>query len=206
MSLIIPFSEACERNKDPILDTIAPYLRDAKHALEIGTGTAQHVIHFAAASPNVQWQPSDQKHNLDGIIAQLRTRPTTNILAPVELDVTRQPWFEDQRKFDLIYTANTLHIMSWPVVESLFDGLSSAITSLTKVIIYGPFKFAGKHTSPSNAAFDESLRSRGVGSGIRDFEAVDQLATNAGLELVATEPMPANNFCIIWRAKVGQTA
>ena len=199
MSLIIPFSEACERNKDPILERLSPYLTNGISVLEIGTGTGQHVVHFAPANNEVIWQPTDQAQYLDGIAAQLQTRSIANINPALELDVTVRPWLGGSQQFDLIYSANTLHIMPWDSVTDFFAGLQDVSTQSTTLFVYGPFKFGGEHTSASNAAFDQSLQARGVGSGIRDFEALDALASDQGFQLEAKHAMPANNFCLIWR-------
>lgn len=202
MSLIIPFSEACERNKDPILETIQPLLEQSATVLEIGSGTGQHAGYFARNCPNLSWQPSDQAQYLEGLTAQFSNLNVANIEPPIELDVIRQPWIKGDKNFDLIYTANTLHIMSWPVVEAFFNGLATVTSGHSSLIIYGPFKFNGAFTSQSNAAFDQSLRSRGVGSGIRDFEEVNKLANQAGFELIANHDLPANNQCLVWQQTI----
>jgi len=199
MSLTIPFSQACERNKDVILSVIKHYLADGDSVLEVGSGTGQHALYFASALPNLSWQMSDQFEYLDGLEAQLLNTPTANVIAPIELDVTRSNWNTGGVIFDAIYTANTFHIMSWEVVQAFFDGLRQVSDNGSVLIVYGPFKYAGEFTSASNEVFDASLRARGVGSSIRDFEAVDRLALEQGFELIEDRSMPANNQCIIWR-------
>ena len=198
MSLIIPFSEACERNKDPILEVLLPYMEKASKALEIGSGTGQHLAHFAAACPQLKWQPTDQRQYLEGLEAQFRTNGSHNIATVRELDVTQQPWLDDAPNYDLIYSANTLHIMPWETVECLFNGLPNLAKPNAKLFIYGPFKFYSEHTSASNQSFDLNLKARGVGSGIRDFEAVNELAGENGFKLIQKQAMPANNFSLVW--------
>ena len=199
MSLVIPFSGACERNKDVILDVISPYLNKAKTVLEIGSGTAQHAIYFAQNTPHIVWQTSDQIEYLEGINAQLQNTNIDNVQRPYELDVNQTQWIENQQRFDLIYTANTFHIMSWSDVCAFFNGLNSAVNKNAVLIVYGPFKYSGNFTSASNQVFDQTLRSRECGSAIRNFEAVDELAKEQGFELIKDHPMPANNQCLIWK-------
>lgn len=198
MSLSIPFSQACERNKDPIFSVLGEYFRQAESVLEIGTGTGQHLIYFADKTPNTQWQPTDQACYLDGITAQLAANPRDNCTSPSELDVTQDKWFEEARTFDLVYTANTLHIMPWSAVKELFQGLEQVSKPNTKLCVYGPFKFDNQHTSASNLAFDADLKARGCGSGIRNFEDVNELASQARFSLIEKHAMPANNFCLVW--------
>lgn len=203
----IPFSQACERNKDPILEAIQPYLQDAKSVLEIGSGTGQHALYFAQNLSHLTWQTSDQAQYLDGINAQINNakqhnQELSNLINPFELDVTQPDWLPKAlagQKFDAVYSANTLHIMAWNQVKAFFAGLPEVVAKDTYLIIYGPFKYQGKFTSESNEVFDQDLISRGVGSAIRDFEEVDQLAKEVGFRLVKDIAMPANNQCLIWR-------
>ncbi|MBX2849301.1 MAG: DUF938 domain-containing protein [Acidiferrobacterales bacterium] len=203
----LPFSQACERNKDPILEVIQPHLKQAKSVLEIGSGTGQHALYFAQNLVHLNWQTSDQEMYLAGINAQINNakdhdRGLSNLLSPFELDVTQKHWLPkslQNQKYDAIYSANTLHIMAWPQVEALFEGLYQVTKEGTYLIVYGPFKYQGKFTSESNGVFDQDLRSRGVGSAIRDIEAADKLANSAGFKLVEDVAMPANNQCLIWQ-------
>jgi len=206
----IPFSAPCERNKDPILEVIRPYLNDVQSVLEIGSGTGQHAVHFSQHLPHLIWQTSDRLQYLDGIVAQIDNARAqsdnelflNNLAYPVQLDVMQEQWVKKTSKFDVIYTANTLHIMPWNAVEAFFGHMWQVFNRTSqkqvKVIVYGPFKYAGKFTSEGNYSFDQDLQNRGCGSGIRDFEAVNQLAINAGLSLVEDRAMPANNQCLIW--------
>ena len=195
----LPFSPACERNKDVILDTIKAHLDTATNVLEVGSGTAQHALHFAQNCPHLVWQTSDQSFYLDGIRAQLGNSNIVNILPPLELDVNQSNWVSDAAVYDIVYTANTLHIMRWSDVQAFFTGLGQVTKSGSLLIIYGPFKYAGEFTSNSNAGFDQNLRAGGQGSAIRDFEAVKQLAIENGFSLLMDVSMPANNQCLIWQ-------
>lgn len=200
MSPSIPFSPACERNKDVILGTIRRYLAKARTVLEIGSGTAQHAVHFAHDCPHLIWQSSDQRHYLQGIEAQLSNNDANNVLHPFELDVNQAVWCVDGSRYDAIYTANTFHIMRWEEVHAFFRGLPQVINPGGLLIVYGPFRYQGAFTSASNQRFDESLRARGVGSAIRDFEAVNALVQAQTFELLEDVNMPANNQCLIWRS------
>ncbi|MEM7359982.1 MAG: DUF938 domain-containing protein [Pseudomonadota bacterium] len=201
-SLNIPFSQACERNKDAILDVIRPHLVEAKTVLEVGSGTGQHAVYFARNLPHLSWQTSDQKIYLEGVAAQLANcfaEDQNNALSPIELDVLQDRWLKEESAFDAVYTANTLHIMDWETVQAFFRGLPQVTRKGSKLIIYGPFKYQGEFTSASNGVFDQSLRVRGVGSAIRDFGEVDKLAQEQGFAMLDDVSMPANNQCIIWQ-------
>lgn len=194
---MLPFSEAAERNKRPILEAISGILKYSTEVLEIGSGTGQHALYFASNMPNLNWHSTDQVEYLGRLQAQFAARPTDNIYGPTELDVNQLPWRCDP--VDLVYTANTLHIMSWQSVQALFAGLGECLQRDGHLIVYGPFKYGGEFTSLSNASFDFSLKSRNPLSGIRDFEAVCRLAEGIGLSLFLDQAMPANNQCLIFR-------
>ncbi len=196
----LPCSEACERNKRPILERLAVHLADCTRVLEIGSGTGQHALYFAAALPQLVWQTSEMPGQLDGVHARLAGHPQTNVCAPLELDVSGA-WPAGQ--WDGVFTANTLHIMSWESVCRLFDGLRDALLVGGVLAIYGPFNYAGKYTSESNAAFDGWLRTRDPLSGIRDVEAVHGLAASVGLLPLADHALPANNRLLVWRRDAG---
>ena len=191
-----PFADACERNRDPILAALRSHFSDRERILEIGSGTGQHAVYFAQNMPSLQWQTSDRAENLPGICAWLDEAALPNTPAPIEFDVTGE-W--PAKIFDGLFSANTLHIMGWPEVEMLFRKLPSISTPDAKLAIYGPFNYDGTFTSESNAQFDRSLKSRGAQMGIRDFEAVNALASSAQFALIDDVPMPANNHLLIWQ-------
>ncbi|MBB1335419.1 MULTISPECIES: DUF938 domain-containing protein [unclassified Pseudoalteromonas] len=191
-----PFSQACENNKNPILSVITAYLAQVESVLELGSGTGQHSVHFAANLPHLQWHTSDRLVNHNGIKQWLDEAKLDNLHAPVELDLNR-PW--PINTVDAIYTANTLHIVSKPLVEQFFTGVNKHLASKGLVCIYGPFKYNGNFTSESNQRFDEFLNQQDCQSGIRDFEWVQQLAEQAGLMLVDDIAMPANNQLLIFK-------
>ena len=192
-----PFAPACERNRDPILAVLRAHFSDRSEVLEIGSGTGQHAVHFAAAMPKLVWQTSDVAENLPGIRAWLAEAKLANTPPPFELDVTADDW--PAKRYDAIFSANTLHIMSWPEVERLFRAIGHFASDDAKLAIYGPFNYGGAYTSASNAAFDESLKERAPHMGLRDMQAVDALARNAGFALIDDVPMPANNHMLVWQ-------
>ncbi|GFZ91552.1 hypothetical protein GCM10011408_08600 [Dyella caseinilytica] len=193
-----PYSAASERNREPILALLHEWFADRRHVLEIGSGTGQHAVHFAAAMPQLIWQSSDRAEHLPGIRLWLDDARLPNTPAPLELDVAGAwpPW-----RYDAIFSANTLHIMAWHEVESLFASLPDITTDDACVAIYGPFNIDGQFTSESNAAFDRDLKMRAAHMGIRDVAEVDALATTAGFNLVEDVPMPANNRLRLWRRR-----
>lgn len=196
----LPFSEACERNKGPILEVLQRWLgHQAGLVLEVGAGTGQHAVHFARHLPRLSWQPTEQLEHLAALTARIEVEGSCNLLAPLELDVERATWPCGVDSVDAIFTANTLHIVSWPQVQALFRGVGRVLRDEGLLIVYGPFRYGGQFTSHSNAVFDDALRQRDLLSGIRDFEAVDALAAAQGLGLVEDCAMPANNQTLVWR-------
>lgn len=199
MSLHKPFSAASERNRDPILEVLRTHFADRRRVLEIGSGTGQHAVYFAAALPQLVWQCADRAENLPGIRLWLAEAALANTPPPVELDVNQPRW--PDARYDAVFSANTLHIMSWAEVERLFARLPEILESDARFVVYGPFNYGGRHTSPSNAEFDRRLREQAVHMGIRDFEAVDALAREIGMQLMEDRAMPANNRCLVWQLK-----
>jgi len=193
---MLPFSAACERNKQPILEKLRGALGRQRRVVEIGAGTGQHAVHFARGLPQLEWQPTDRAEYLPGLAARVAAEGPANLFLPVELDVMQAHW--PSFAADAAYSANTLHIMSWPEVETFFRGVGRMLGKGAVLLVYGPFRYRGSFTSESNAAFDRSLRARDPESGIRDFEAVESLATAQGFELRADEGMPANNQLLTW--------
>lgn len=194
-----PYSDACERNRDPILEVLRRAFADAESVLEIGSGTGQHAVHFAAALPQLVWQTADLPAQHPGILAWIADSGLANVRAPLALDLTRPDW--PAGPVDAAFTANTLHIVSWASVQRLFEGVARVLRPGGVFCVYGPFNYAGAFTSDSNARFDAMLRARDPDSGIRDFEDVRALADAAGLQLEADHPMPANNRTLVWRKR-----
>jgi cyclopropane fatty-acyl-phospholipid synthase-like methyltransferase len=191
-----PFSAASERNREPILAVLRDHFAAVHRVLEIGSGTGQHAVHFAAALPHLVWQTSDRAANLPGIRQWLAEAALRNTPAPITLDVNGT-W--PDIPVDAVFSANTLHIMGWGEVERFFDMLPGTLRPGGVLVIYGPFNRNGAFTSEGNARFDAELRAADPRRGIRDFAAVNALARNAGLALVDDRAMPANNACLVWR-------
>jgi len=193
-----PFSEACENNKGPILEVLREAFSDRSAVLEIGSGTGQHAVHFAAALPHLRWQTSDLAEHHAGIRLWLQEAALPNLQPPLALDVTQPQW---PSGFDAVFTANTAHIMPWPAVVAMFDRLGTLLPPGGRLCQYGPFNYGGKYTSESNARFDLWLKQMDPARGIRDFEAIEALASQAGLMLEADHALPANNRLLHWRKR-----
>jgi len=191
-----PYSAACDRNRDPILAVLHDHFAGRRNVLEIGSGTGQHAVYFARALPHLTWQASDRAENLGGICAWLDEAELANTPPALEFNVMQETW--PAQKFDAVYSANTLHIMSWAEVERFFARLPELLSADARLAIYGPFNHGGRFTSDSNAAFDASLKAQAPYRGIRAFEAVDGLARAIGFELLEDRAMPANNRCLVW--------
>jgi SAM-dependent methyltransferase len=194
---MLSYSEACERNKDPILQVLRGAFATRRSVLEIGSGTGQHAVYFAHELPQLRWQPSDTGDYLAPLRLRIEQAGEANVAAPIELDVRRHPW--PATSPDGVFSANTLHIMGWDAVEDFFRGVGAVLSLGGVLCVYGPFRYAGHYTSASNADFDRYLKERDPASGIRDFEAVDALAGRVGLKLDADHDMPANNRSVVWR-------
>ena len=192
----LPFSQACENNKQPILKVLKEYISDQESLLEIAGGTGQHSEFFARSFPNLLWQTSD----LPGSVADLNLRISEanlhNLPPALILDVNDSNW--NVKKYQLLFTANSLHIMSEKSVENFFSRIPNVLQQSALVFIYGPFKYDGNFTTKSNAEFDEWLKEKDLRSGVRDFEAISELAVSVGLSLVADVQMPSNNQLLVF--------
>lgn len=195
-----PFSQACENNREVIFEILDRVFSDRQKVLEIGSGTGQHAAAFAPRLPHLSWQTSDLIEHHSGIKQWLEFANAPNLLPPLSLDVNQTPWPIDG--VDAVYTANTLHIMSWASVENFFSTLASVLLPNGILVVYGPFNYGGAYTSLSNEQFDQWLKDRDPASGIRDFEAVGTLAELAGLTLLEDNAMPANNRLLVWQRVV----
>ncbi len=191
-----PFSQACQNNREPILSILERVFADRQRLLEIGSGTGQHAVFCAKHLPHLQWQTSDLVENHAGIKMWIEEFGPPNVLPPIALDVNSVDWAG--LKIDAVFSANTLHIMSWESVEDLFKGLAKCLPPGGILAVYGPFNYQGKYTSDSNARFDTWLKAQDPVRGIRDFAAVNNLAEAAGLQFQEDNAMPANNRLLVW--------
>jgi len=194
-----PYAESCDQNKAPILAALSRLFADSRRVLEIGSGTGQHAVHFAAAMPHLIWQTSDVVQNHPGIHAWLDEAALANVLYPLDLDV-RGRWPDEA--YDAIFSANTAHIMGWSEVERLFQGIGKVLEAGGCFALYGPFNYHGEYTSESNRRFDGWLKQRDPLSGIRDFSDLDLLARSHGLGFEEDIEMPVNNRILVWRRQV----
>jgi len=192
-----PFSESCVQNRDPILSVLQTCFADRRHVLEIGSGTGQHAVYFGVGLPHLRWQTADVSEHHAGIRQWLDEAALPNVLPPLTLDVSQAGWRSG--RYDAVFSANTLHIMSWREVERFFAGVGEVLEAGGVLAVYGPFNYGGRYTSESNARFDAWLKARDPASGVRDFEAVDALAHAQGLVLQQDIAMPANNRTLVWR-------
>jgi len=194
-----PFSQACENNKAPILNVLKKAFSTATHVLEIGSGTGQHATFFGPNLPELTWQTSDLLTNHLGINTWLDETNPHNVQRPIVIDLNESwPTPTLNLPLDGLYTANTLHIISWPLVIKFFEGIANNLSSNANVCIYGPFNYQGQYTSESNANFDIWLKENDIKSGIRDIEAILLLAESAGLTLTSDHAMPANNRLLVF--------
>ncbi len=192
----LPYSQACENNKNFILEVLLKEFADRRQVLEIGSGTGQHACHFAVNMPWLQWQPTELVENLSVVHPRCTAYGGDNMLPEVALDVRDDPWPVPIP--DAIFSANCLHIMSYPSVEALFSALGKHAGNDLVLAVYGPFNYGGRYTSDSNARFDQWLAARDPRSAIRHFEEVDALAQAAGFSLREDNAMPANNRLLVW--------
>lgn len=198
MAASLPYAEACERNKAPILDALRTRLPRRGHLLEIGSGSGQHVVYFAPHFERLTWQPSEQAELLPGLNARIRLEGGPNVLPAIELDVCGI-W--PDREYAAAYSANTAHIMAWPAVCALFSGVGRRLLPGGVFCLYGPFNVGGYYTAPSNEAFDRQLQARDPAMGLRDTAALDSLAGEHQMMLEERVPLPANNQLLVFRSR-----
>jgi cyclopropane fatty-acyl-phospholipid synthase-like methyltransferase len=192
-----PFAESSEQNKHAILAVLQQLFTKPGQVFEIGSGTGQHAIYFAEQLPHLHWQPSDIADQIPGMQLWFDEVNNPRILPPLVLDVEASDW--PSSNTDYVFTANTLHIVSWSQVEAMFKGVAQLLKSGGLFAQYGPFNYQGAYTSESNARFDQWLKQRDPDSGIRDFEDLVRLAEENGMVLYGDFEMPANNRILVWR-------
>ena len=191
-----PFAESCEQNKQVILEVLRQVFVAPGEVLEIGSGTGQHAVYFTEQLPHLHWQPSDCADQIHGMKLWFDEVTHQRIKQPLVLDVN-QAW--PAQMFDYAFTANTLHIVSWPEVQAMFAGVGCVLKPDGLWAQYGPFNYGGQFTSESNARFDVWLKNRDPRSGIRNFEDLALLARQHGMVLHADHEMPVNNRTLVWQ-------
>ena len=194
-----PYAESCDQNRQPIAEVLERLLPMPARVLEIGSGTGQHAVYFARRMPHLTWVSSDRGIHHPGIMLWLDEAALPNTLGPLRLDVLEDAW--PAGPFDAVFSANTAHIMHWEAVEALFSGVGAVLRQRGLFLLYGPFNYNHRYTSESNARFDGWLKAQDPLSGIRNFEDLDRLADDAGMELHGDFEMPANNRTLCWRKR-----
>jgi SAM-dependent methyltransferase len=191
---------SAERNRGPILKVLERVLPKTGLVLEVASGTGQHVVHFAQALKGLSWQPTDMDAACRrSISAWLATAELANVRRPLDLDVRELPWRVPT--LDAIVCLNLIHIAPWSVATALFTGAGLALRETGLLYLYGPYSVQGRHTAPSNAAFDSALRAENPEWGLRDLKEVESLAKEQGFDLAETIEMPANNFSVLFRKR-----
>lgn len=189
---------AAERNKEPILGVLRQVLPERGLVLEVASGTGQHVVHFARALGDLQWQPSDpDARSRRSIAAWVAAAALPNIRPPLELDVRARPW--PLGRVDAIVCINMIHIAPWAATTGLFAGAAEMLSPGGVLFLYGPYRIGGAHTAESNEAFDRSLRAQDPTWGVRDLESVIATAQASGFAFCEHVAMPANNFSVVFR-------
>ena len=189
---------AAERNKGPILEVLQRVLPPRGLVLEIGSGTGQHVVHFAKALSQLSWQPSDpDAENRQSIALWSRVEELGNVRAPLALDVRERPWPIDAA--DAIVCINVVHVSPWAATLALFDGVREMLPPEGVLFLYGPYRRGGRHTAPSNEKFDADLRAHNPEWGLRDVDELAEVADRVGFALAEIVDMPANNFSLVFR-------
>jgi SAM-dependent methyltransferase len=189
---------SAERNKQPILDILTRVLPATGLVLEIGSGTGQHVAHFAKALPRLTFQPSEMDEAKHGsIVAWTRHENLANVRPPIAIDLTQRPW--PVKAAEAVVCINVIHISPWAATVALMQGAGEILPQGGVLVTYGPYRRDGRHTAPSNEEFDAWLKGRDPSWGVRDMEAVIEEARKAGLEFKEAVAMPANNFTLVFR-------
>jgi hypothetical protein len=193
-------SPSAERNRAPISEVLSQVLPERGVVLEISSGTGQHVVHFARAMPNLIWQPSERDDDcLRSIVAWLSAEQLPNVCPPLHLDVSASPW--PITSAAALVCINMIHIAPWSAAQALFRGGEGLLSGGGVACLYGPFRRQGRHTSPSNEAFDELLRRQDPDWGVRDLDEVSRLADTVGFDLLQTHEMPSNNLTVVFRKR-----
>jgi SAM-dependent methyltransferase len=191
-------SPSAERNKDPVADVLKRVLPDRGLVLEVSSGTGQHVVHFARAMPNLDWQPTERdEDNLKSIASWRAAEALANLLEPMRLDVVEQPWLVSSAA--AVVCLNMIHIAPWAAAEALIRGAEGILAPGGLLFLYGPYRRGGEHTAPSNEAFDRQLRAKNSEWGVRDLEDVARFAGHHGFGAPEIYEMPANNLSVVLR-------
>lgn len=191
------FAPATQRNRQAILEVLDRVLPGDGLVLEIASGSGEHARWFAQHLRPLRWQPSDPDPLMrQSIAAHASDADCPTLLAPLDIDVTHESWDVDAA--DAVVCINLLHIAPWRAAEGLMAGAARLLPKDGVLYLYGPYKREGGHTAPSNAVFDEGLRAQNPDWGVRDLEAVAELAEQQGFTLREIVKMPANNLSLVF--------
>lgn len=192
------FSPACERNKEAIYSVLNLYIVHGD-LLEIGSGTAQHAEYLAEKFPKINWYLTEHKDNIENLRSFFPELNGSNLKAPCELTIGKDDF--PKSSFQYVFTANTLHIMSWKEVKTFLKLCGKRLRESSLLFIYGPFKYQNEYTSESNANFDQTLKARDPNQGIRDFHKINELLEKFGFKILQDHQMPANNQMLVFERK-----
>jgi len=190
---------ATARNREPILDVLRRVLPQQGLVLEISAGSGEHAAFFSAAHPDLDWQPSDLDPEALESIDAWRSEGSERLHSAIRLDTTEDPWPVPHA--DAIVNINMIHIAPWAACQGLMRGAGRILPPGGVLFMYGPYKLEGRHTAPSNEAFDESLRGRNPSWGVRDLDEVIAEASANGLDFIERIAMPANNQSVVYRRR-----
>jgi cyclopropane fatty-acyl-phospholipid synthase-like methyltransferase len=193
------YSPSAARNRDVILDVLRRVLPPRAHVLELASGSGEHAVHIAKALPEVTWQPSDPDEAARASIAAwIEAETLTNVRAPLDIDVSAPVWGVEGKALDALVAINMIHISPWETTLGLMAGAGRLLRAGGVLYTYGAHKRGGRHTAPSNEAFEAWLKQRDERYGVRDLEAVEEAAQAQGLRLRETIEMPANNLSLVF--------
>lgn len=191
------FAPATQRNREPILDVLRQVLPPSGVVLEVASGTGEHAVYFAAALPQLTWQPSDRgAGERASIAAWIAHAGVANVRAPLALDASAATW--PVERADAVVSANMIHIAPWEACVGLMRGAAAVLAAGAPLVLYGPFRRNGGHTAPSNEAFDRSLRAQDAAWGVRDLEAVAAVAAAHGFGAPNSYSLPSNNLAVVF--------
>ena len=193
----LPISAAADRNKSHIADALQSIItKEDRSLFEIGSGTGQHAVYLASYFNHLKWQTSDLLVNHDTINAHIENANLNNVFSPLEYEAGKNKF--PHRKYDLVYTANTFHIMSWKNVKTTLKSVHQILNEGGQFLIYGPFNYGGEFTSESNMQFDLFLKKNSPESGIRNFEDIQSNLKKNDIHFSKQIDMPANNKLLVF--------
>ena len=191
------YAPAAERNRGPILEVLRRLVPHGARVLEVASGTGQHAAFFAAGLPATRWQPSEgDPCALASIAAWAESEGASNVSEPVVVNAASPDW--PVGAFDVVYCSNLVHIAPWSCTLGLLRGAQRHLPPGGLLVLYGPFRVDGRHTSESNVAFDRGLRAQDPRWGVRDLREIEEKAAERDLSFREKVAMPANNLVVVF--------